>query len=136
MPPKRQIRKHSGKIPNNEESLLNTEKYYDELYRYLSLENRSEFMTHLMTNDELLKRNQINPDLHRATRKAFLKKSKEEEIDVLTDSMSAVVFLTTVWGFIICPIFEKSPIVLFVYFAYVFFIYIMTFFLYRKKYWK
>ena len=135
MPPKRVIGFHRT-IPTDEESLINKEKYYDKIYHELYLEDRSEFLTHMLTNEELLKRNLINQEFHQEEQQVFLKKSKEEEIDVLTDSMSAVVFLTTIWGFIICPIFEKSPIVLFVYFAYVFFIYIMTFFLYRKKYLK
>ena len=136
MPAERQISvdRNLGAIPNDKASLLNTGKYYDAVYRCLYIEGRSEFMTHLMTNDELLARNHINPDFHRKTRRALLKKSKEEEMDVLTDSMSAVVFMTTVWGFIIWPIFSDNIIVRVVYFAYIFFIYLMTFFLYRKKY--
>ena len=135
MPPKRNsnIRRMT---PTDNISFANKDKYYDEIFADNSKNCESEFLAHLRTYGELLNRNLINKEFHRLEKKEFLKKSKQEEIDVLTDSMSAVVFLTTVWGFIICPIFDKSPIVLFVYFVYVFFIYLMTFFLYRKKYRK
>ena len=135
MPPKRNVRIQRV-TPTDDISFANKEKYYDEIFTEISRNCGSEFLAHLQTEDELLKRNLINREYHRKEKREFLKKSKKEEMDVLTDSMSAVVFLTTVWGLIICPIFEKSPIVLFVYFVYIFFIYIMTFFLYRKKYWK
>ena len=133
MPPKRNSN-IQRMTPTDDISIANKEKYYDEIFADISQNCESEFLAHLRTYEELLDRNLINKEFHSREKKDFLRKKKEEEIDVLTDSMSAVVFLTTVWGFIICPIFEKSPIVLFVYFVYVFFIYLMTFFLYRKKY--
>ena len=135
MPPKRNV-SIQRVTPTDDISFANKEKYYDEIFTEISRNCGSEFLAHLQTQDELLKRNLINREFHRKGKKEFFKKSKEEEIDVLTDSMSAVVFLTTVRGLIICHIFEKSPIVLLVYFVYIFFIYIMTFFLYRNKYWK
>ena len=135
MPPKRNSN-IQRMPPTDDISIDNAIKYYDEIFTEESKNCESEFLAHLRTYGELLNRNLINKGFHRREKKEFLRKKKEEEIDVLTDAMSAVVFLTTVWGLIICPIFEKSPIVLFIYFAYVFFIYIMTFFLYRKRYWK
>ena len=135
MPPKRNSN-IQRMTPTDDISIDNAIKYYDEIFTEESKNCESEFLAHLRTQDELLNRNLINKEFHRREKKEFLRKKKEEEIDVLTDAMSAVVFLTTVWGLIICPIFEKSPIVLFVYFVYILFIYIMTFFLYRKKYWK
>ena len=136
MPPKRRNVSIQRMTPTDDISIANKEKYYDEIFADNSKNCESEFLAHLRTYGELLKRNLINKEFHRREKREFIRKKKEEEIDVLTDSMSAVVFLTTVWGFIICPIFDKSPIVLFVYSVYVFFIYLMTFFLYRKKYWK
>ena len=135
MPPKRNMSIQRMTL-TDDISIANKEKYYDKILAEISKNCESEFLAHLRTYGELLNRNLINKGFHRREKKEFLRKKKEEEIDVLTDAMSAVVFLTTVWGLIICPIFEKSPIVLFVYFVYIFFIYIMTFFLYRNKYWK
>ena len=133
MPPKRNLN-IQRMTPTDDISIANKEKYYDEILSDISQNCESEFLAHLRTYEELLDRNLINKEFHSREKKEFLRKKKEEEIDVLTDSMSAVVFMTTVWGFIICPIFEKSPIVIFAYFVYVFFIYVMTFFLYRKRY--
>ena len=135
MPPRRNVR-IQRMTPTDDISIDNAIKYYDEIFTEESKNCESEFLAHLRTQDELLNRNLINKEFHSREKQAFFKKKRGEEIDVLTDSMSAVVFLTTVWGFIIYPFFEKNPIVLFVYFVYVFFIYIMTFFLYRNKYWK
>ena len=135
MPPKRNSN-IQRMTPTDYISIANKEKYYDEIFTEISKNCESKFLAHLRTYEELLGRNLINQEFYNRERKEFLEKSKQEEIDVLTDSMSAVVFLTTVWGFIICPIFEKSPIVIFAYFVYVFFIYVMTFFLYRKRYWN
>ncbi len=135
MPPKRNSN-IQRMTPTDDISIANKEKYYDEIFTEISKNCESEFLAHLRTYEDLLGRNLINQEFYNRERKEFLEKSKQDEIDVLTDSMSAVVFLTTVWGFIICPIFEKSPIVIFAYFVYVFFIYVMTFFLYRKRYWK
>lgn len=135
MPPKRNSN-IQRMTPTDDISIANKGTYYDEILTEESKNCESEFLAHLRTKDELLNRNLINKEFHSREKQAFFKKKKEEEIGVLTDSMSAVVFLTTVWGFIIYPIFEKNPVVLFVYFVYVFFIYIMTFFLYRKRYWN
>ena len=135
MPPKRNSN-IQRMTPTDDISIANKGQYYDEIFTEISKNCESEFLAHLRTYEDLLGRNLINQEFYNRERKEFLEKSKQEEIDVLTDSMSAVVFLTTVWGFIIYPILEKNPVVLFVYFVYVFFIYIMTFFLYRKRYWN
>ena len=133
MPPKRNSN-IQRMTPTDDISIANKGQYYDEIFTEISKNCESKFLAHLRTYEDLLGRNLINQEFYNRERKEFLEKSKQEEIDVLTDSMSAVVFLTTVWGFIIYPILEKNPVVLFVYFVYVFFIYIMTFFLYRKRY--
>ena len=76
MPPKRNVSIQTV-TPTDDISFANKEKYYDEIFTEISRNCGSEFLAHLQTEDELLKRNLINREFHRKGKKGILEEVEE-----------------------------------------------------------